>query len=468
MNRRSLLESGLVSAAGVLLAALPTHATQNAGRGKKFIIVGAGFSGLACAYELHSAGADVVVLEARDRVGGRVHSSRDWAQGFSVELGGELLGANHPTVQGYAKLFGLTLDELSDYDTPLPEPLFLQGKLLSRNEIKQVESESEAVYANLTELAEQVTLPRVWETPNAEKLDTTSTAAWLQAQQVSELVKAYVGLIFTLDNGMVPERQSLLGNLAAIRGGGLEQYWTDTEMYRCQGGNQQFASRLAEPLGTTRLRLNTPVKAIRYQGSTLEVVDYAGHTYHADGCVLTVPPSTWHRIRFEPGLPQHLAPQMGDAIKFLTKVNRHFWQDTGRPPTAIADNGSGSLWFGTENQPGPEGVLVNFVGGPWAKDWSHQSAASRQKALLDAAEAVQPGFRKAAQKTHFSDWVGEEWTQAGYSFPAPGQITTQGRILHDGLGRLYFAGEHTCYPFVGYMEGALQSGVTLAKRLLEA
>ena len=78
---------------------------------------------------------------------------------------------------------------------------------------------------------------------------------------------------------------------------------------------------------------------------------------------------------------------------------------------------------------------------------------------------IYPTFEQNYVGGRFMDWPGDEWTMAGYSFPAPGQITRMGPLLHKGMGRLHFAGEHTSYKFVGYMEGALNSGATIAKRI---
>jgi monoamine oxidase len=94
----------------------------------------------------------------------------------------------------------------------------------------------------------------------------------------------------------------------------------------------------------------------------------------------------------------------------------------------------------------------------WAK-------AERDSNYLAAVSRIYPGIKNQFVSSRFMDWPGDEWTKAGYSFPAPRQVTTIGPVLHKGLGRLHFAGEHTSYAFLGYMEGALNSGVALAKRL---
>lgn len=110
-------------------------------------------------------------------------------------------------------------------------------------------------------------------------------------------------------------------------------------------------------------------------------------------------------------------------------------------------------------------ALVAFSGGPAAEANHRRAVAERQPTYLRMLESLYPGFSAQFIKGRFMDWIGDSWTKGGYSFPAPGQVTTMGPALRAGLGRLHFAGEHTCYQFVGYMEGALRAGASLAKRL---
>jgi monoamine oxidase len=124
-------------------------------------------------------------------------------------------------------------------------------------------------------------------------------------------------------------------------------------------------------------------------------------------------------------------------------------------------------WDGTDAQPGDEGAcLVGFSGGPAAQECRGWPDAERTEAYLAELERVYKDMRKNFVKARFMNWPQDPWTGAAYSFPAPGEVTTVGPLLRGGLGgRLHFAGEHCCYAFVGYMEGALNSGAALAKRL---
>lgn len=452
-------------AAGLLSGGIPLVAT-GAARAKRprVIVVGAGFAGLACAYELAAAGYDVKVIEARNRVGGRVLSLKELIPGKNVEGGGELLGSNHPHVLAYAAKFGFAFLDVTEEDAP--SPVILGGRKLLGHEVEKIEGELESAFAAMTEDARTVNADEPWKSPDAERLDKRTTAAWIEGLKLSDLARKLLTLVYTADNGVATAQQSYLGNLAQVKGGGLEKYWTDTEVYRLKGGNQQFALRMAKELGDERLMLGRPVKEIAATESGMTVVDAEGRCHQADDVVLATPPSTWSTIQFTPALPKELAPQMGANVKYLSVVKSPFWRESPLSPDGNTDGDIGSTWHATDGQEdkGPV-ALTAFSGGPAAETIHRRVVPDRQPAYLKAFEALYPGFASQFVKGQMMDWIGDPWTRAGYSFPAPGEVTTIGPLLRKGLGRLHFAGEHCCYQFVGYMEGALHSGASLAKRL---
>lgn len=468
ISRRELLQTGLAAAAGSLISASESRTAEQQGRGRKVLVVGAGFSGLACALELLSAGCEVSIVEARDRIGGRVHSFANLIPGKTAEAGGEFLGANHPIVLGYAATLKLELIEVEESGTDPPGPVILNGQRLSNEDLHNTRTDVDRALSLLTDAARSVMLQEPWNSPDAQALDRISTADWLQQLAISRLSKDLVAAQLVSNNGVALDVQSQLGNLAQIRGGDLERFWTDTERFRCRGGNDQFASRLAERLGNNRIILNTAVTQITTTRSIGRVNTATGQVYEADDVVLCIPPTTWSRIRFDPLLPQVLRPQMGHAVKFLSVVRDHFWTPRKLAPESTSYGGIGQTFLATANQDqtNPNEVLTSFLGGPTAQAWSKRPEPRRIADFQRELDALCPGFLESVRKTLFVDWLNQPWTGGGYSFPSPGQITTQGPILRNGIGRLHFAGEHTCYPFVGYMEGALRSGVEAARRIL--
>jgi monoamine oxidase len=202
----------------------------------------------------------------------------------------------------------------------------------------------------------------------------------------------------------------------------------------------------------------------------------SGEIFEADDVVIATPPTTWSTIRWLPELPERLRrQQMGTAVKYLTAVKRPYWLATGRSQYAISDGPISQTWEATDGQNGSAGEtrqhagLTAFSGGPQAEQClqlNKELGPGRRDAHYAAElEKLYPGFRNEWIASRFMDWPSEPYTKAGYSFPAPGQITSIGAALRRGLGQLHFCGEHTCYRFTGYMEGGLYSGASLASRL---
>ena len=261
-------------------------------------------------------------------------------------------------------------------------------------------------------------------------------------------------------------RRKVFCALAVIKGGGLEKYWTENEAFHCVGGNQPLAMRLLETIGADDVHVQMPVERIEINEGAVKACCLGGRTFEADDLVLAIPPSTWHHIRFEPALPAALRPQMGKNVKFLLGLRDDFWTKEKLPATSMSDGPIGFTWDATAGQPGgPEQAMIAFAGGEAAEKLHQATAEERDRAMMRDVTSRYPKLPESLVRSQFVDWLAQKWTQASYSTPAPGQVMTQGPILAKGLGRLHFAGEHTCLKFVGFMEGAVNSGVTVARRL---
>src|SRR5688572_3653291 len=372
ITRRDMIQRSLAAAAGVLMSERLGSGLFAQQKGGRVIVIGAGFSGLAAAYELSRAGYDVTVAEARNRVGGRVISFSDLVPGKNVEGGGELIGSNHPTWLAYGKQFGLRFLDVSEEDADFP--ITLGGKSLAAAESEALWEELEKTFNLILKDAATVTDPsQPWRTPNAEALDRRTLASWLASLGVSPVAKAGMDALLTADNGVITEWQSYLANLAMVKGGGLEKYWLETEVYRCRGGNQQLATKLAAAVGTARVLLRTPVRAVTTNDKGVRVALANGKVLEGDHVILTAPPSTWNRIAFEPTLPASLAPQMATNVKCLLALKSRFWRQAELAPELLSDGPINMSWEGTDGQPGAQAALVAFSGGPSAdicREWS--------------------------------------------------------------------------------------------------
>jgi monoamine oxidase len=461
ISRREMLQRSLGAAAALLIShrfeALPRAA---AGR---VIVIGGGFSGLAAAYELTKAGYDVTVAEARNRVGGRVISFSDLVPGKNVEGGGELIGSNHPAWVGYGKQFGLKFLDVTEED--LEAPIVLNGKRLSSDESDALWEEMEKAFNTIVTDAAKVDADEPWKAANAEALDKRTLASWINALDASPLCKSGLHAMMMADNGVVTEWQSYLANLAMVKGGGLEKYWTESEVFRCQGGNQQLARKFVEAIGAAKVLTRTIVRAIAVSDKGVRVTLANGKVLEGDHVVLTAPPPVWNRIAIDPALPAGLVPQMGANVKHLMAVNGPFWRRAELGPEMMTDGPISLTWHATDGQRGAGEALVAFSGGTAADTCREWTATTRNENYLAEMQKVYKGIRPSYIRSRFMDWPSDPWVKASYSFPAPGQVITQGPTFRQGIGRLHFAGEYTAYAFMGYMEGALNSGAAVARRI---
>lgn len=498
ISRRDALKASLAVSAGLLLSSSlvgrafgggasvanvrldddePIEAPAPKKNARKVIIVGAGFAGLACGHELASVGYDVSVFEARPRLGGRVLSVSDMVAGKTIEGGGEFIGSNHPAWLGYAKKFRLTLDKILG-DDDLNSPILLDGKILSNDEGLALYKELQKALRTLNTDALGTVAEQPWLTPKADEWDSRTLADWLNALNCSENCKRALRVQFEADNGVALESASYLAALAMIKGGGVERFWTMSEDYRCKGGNQQLAMRLAEGIGMQRIRLNKAIARVDITGRKPVVLTKDNERVEADDIVIALPPSVWDRLSIGPPevlrKMQESRVQMGLNTKFLAGVESAFWVEDKLSPESASDGPMNLTWCPTKGQPGPGEVLSGFAGGPSVELIRKLPPAQHVPACLAAMSRVYPKLTAQKVNARYMNWPDDPWVRASYSFPSPGQVTRLGPLLRDGLGRgadgaamLHFAGEHCSHAFPGYMEGALQSGAALAKRIVE-
>jgi monoamine oxidase len=465
VTRREFLKGSVAAGTALLLSGPRAFAQRAKPSGKSVIIIGAGFAGLTAAYELLAAGYDVTVLEARERISGRVITFDNFVPGRFIEGGGELIGSNHPLWAAYAKKFGLEFLEVPDSDAEWP--VVIDGKLLSDSEAAPLWEGLDDILESIGDDAGPIIADTPWESPDAGKLDMTTVPEKVMSVDAHEIAKKAIIADFVSETGVPSDRQSYLALLAAVKGGSIEKYWTETEVYHCKGGNQQLAQKLAGEIGAERILLSTPVSELKIEADRVTVTCADGRSFTGDDAILTVPPSAWGNITFDPPLPAELRPQMGHNIKYLISLKNRFWLADNLSPESLSDGNVQATWESTAGQAGdaPAG-MVAFSGGPAADVMRAIPADKRDAAYAEELQKRYPKYAEAFVAGRLMDWPATPWTFASYSFAAPGEVTSMGPILHKGIAdRLHFAGEYSCYKFAGYMEGALTSGVNIARRL---
>lgn len=475
VSRREAIRASVVAAAALGILGPGAALARAAGRTqrRRVIVIGAGFAGLACAERLHGFGHDVRVLEASPRVGGRVltfQNATALAPNRITEGGGELIGSNHPAWLGLAKRFGLTMRDVTEEEGDTP--VVLDGRVLEPSEVDALYEACDAAMERMTHDAKGVDGNRPWDAKDALALDTRTTRHWIESLRTApmNLDATAINALdtqFRADNGVDTEAQSYLGNLAAVAGGGLEKYWTESEVYRCEQGNQALARALAGALGPHRIVTGAPVTRVAKQSGGTWRVECGSPSFDADQVVLAVPASVWKDIVFEGGFGlAEYPPQMGANTKYLSVLEKPVWRESQRGPDALGDSLVNMTWNCSDNQNGPGPVVLNaFNGGRDAQRASALPAAQRREEYTKSLERMFPGYGTSLRAVRFMDWPSFKHTKASYAFPAPGELTSRGAMLHQSHDGLHVAGEHCCHAFVGYMEGALQSGLEVAERI---
>jgi len=362
--------------------------------------------------------------------------------------------------ESYAKKFGLTLRKV-EQDVG-ERPIVIGRKKLGADEAKQVLEEVAGVQRTLSELARGVDEQRPWMTQGAEQLDGRSMGDWLRSLAVSDAAKRVIRAEFEGRFGAAMERISYLALLAAVKGGG-ETFWADNEAMRCEQGAGALAEKLANKLGS-RIVLGSPVVSI-VVGNQRAMITTERQRLQADAVVLTAPPPTWSKINFAPTLPTDLKTQLGVAVKYLAGVKSRFWKEAGLSARGITDGEISMTWEATAGE--GDVVLTSLSGGPLAERVRVREPRAREEFYKAELERMLPGFAENVKDGggRFLDWVGDQWAMGAYSIGAPRRMKAIGPILQEGVDSLHFAGEYANWECMGTMEGALRSGVAVAKRL---
>jgi monoamine oxidase len=450
-------------------------------------VVGAGLAGLTAARRIAAAGRSVVVLEARERVGGRL-LNEEIGDGRVVEVGGQWIGPTQDRLGALAAELGVGTFPTHDAGSHLLE---VGGKVtsftgaltdarltlvrdLSRAISPLALADFEQARARLDRMARKVPLESPWTAPKAAVRDSQTFASWVARNTRSRGARHLFELATEAVWAAEPGDVSLLHVLFYTRSGGGFNTLVGTDggaqQDRFHGGSQRLALLMAEQLGAERVLLEAPVRRIEHgpDGVVLHVGGRGGEptasSLRARQAIVAVPPTLAGRIAYDPPLParrDQLTQRMpqGTVIKTMAIYERPFWREEGLSGQATSEAGPARVVFDNSPPDGSPGVLLGFLEGRLARRWGARPAAERREAVL-AGHARLFG-RQAAQPVRFVErvWAEEEWTRGCYGcLMTPGGWTEYREALRAPIGPLHWAGAETATVWNGYMDGAVGSG----------
>jgi monoamine oxidase len=441
-TRRDFLKQSALITTGLLL---PKTFNINLTVKPKVVIIGSGLAGLAAGYKLTKNGFDVTILEARNRIGGRVFSYQiDKTEKLIVELGGEWVGDSHTRIKVLCQELGLTLQN-DQLDTHLifAGEYFPKGKWDYSAEWKNKYNKIISDYKSFTE-------------DDKKKLDKTDWWRFLMKNGIEERDMQIRELFDSTDFGESIRQVSAYQGLAEY----AESDARNEMDYKIKGGNSKLPEKLAEKMGMDNINLKHKVIEITQADGGVSVVCDNGKVFQGDQLICTVPTYALSNINWKPHLPDDYL----DALNSLqyARINKQavlfkerFWKDESFD--MVTDTYGHYFYHATKNQKSTKGVLISYTVGDKAEVISGQNDEFKTRMIT---ESLKPAFGDISSKIekHVNYYWGEDtYSYGSYAIYNKGQWFNVMPALKQKFMSTHFAGEHLA-DWQGFMEGAVNSG----------
>lgn len=437
------------------------------------LVVGAGYAGLAAARKVQSAGRSVLLLEARERVGGR-----SWSQAIGIDtfdLGGQWIGPGQPRMYKLVEEFGVELFKTYNEGKKLID---VHGKVGTYSGsipwLGPLSMLQLGAALGLLELnRRRVPKDQPWMAKKAAHWDAQTMGHILQRLYPTAAARTAINAAMRTIFGVDPGELSMLHAYHYINSSGglfkLIEIENGFQQHRLIGGVGGLAEKIAAKIGYEYIRLSFPVRCVEWQHNSVVVKGESGSAC-GKALILAIPPALWRLLEFSPALPtlkQQLFQRlpMGATIKCFALYDKPFWRDLGLSGEVIS---AGPISVVFDNT-GPDGqaCLLAFVTGAPARGWSDRPATERRAIILGAlARYFGP------QAAEPSDYLEQDWASEPYSggcpvtvFP-PGTLSTLGPTLRQAIGSIFWAGTETARECTGFFEGAVESGERAADEAL--
>jgi monoamine oxidase len=445
-------------------------------------IVGAGLAGLTAARDLLAGGKTVLVLEARNRVGGKVLNAH-LSNGGITEIGAEFVGPTQDRVLSLIADLGLeTFDTYTKGNNVLWENN--TRVTYSGDEFPPVNNSSleevGTAQASLDQMAATINVSSPWTHPNAKEWDNITFGAWLDTATPSPSARFLLDAFTTSVFGAESTELSLLYVIAYIASAGnqtslgtierLVATANGAQAQRVEGGTQLIPIKLSERLGLQHIAFDSPVRCITKTSARYEVE--SNFTVKAKSVVIAMSPPLAGKIKFNPDLPKariELSQKtfMGSTGKAIAVYKTPFWRNDNINAMALSDSGAVRATFDNSPADASFGAIMGFIEATEMRRLDKKPVAEVQSEVLASFDRYFGGQAKDLTQFVLQRWDNEEFSLgAPVALMPPGVLTRFGRALREPVEGIHFAGTETAEYWTGYMDGAIRSGERVAREIL--